>query len=765
MPPHRTRFLLVVSLAVFSIAGLVGYLARGATSDPAQGATPPPDESGIPSGTRRMAALLQQINAAQKPGQNLFMNAARVGLLDDILSRNKGNPPPGLPMERAKELLNAGRVDDAIAALAELEATARAQHVDAHSKEWVELRLRQAVAQLRRAESENCIVHHNPKSCLFPISGTGVHGQQRGSRAAAAVLESLLSENPDQMQARWLLNIAYMTLGEYPAGVPKRFLLEPKLFESEADIGRFPDVAASVGLDVDDLAGGSIVDDFDGDGDLDLMTSSSGIQAPLRYFRNNGDGTFSERTGEARLTGLVGGLNITQTDYDNDGRLDVLVLRGGWMGKGGRYPKSLLHNDGNGTFSDVTEEAGLLSFHPSQTAVWRDFDGDGWLDLFVGNESGKGDPQPCELFRNNRDGTFTEQAAEAGVALTEWVKAVASGDIDNDGRPDLYLSVRGGPNRLFHNLGPAASSSGAATPSGKVRFEDVTAAAGVQQPIWSFPTWFFDYDNDGWEDIFVSGYGLEDPGDIARDVLGMSHKSERPRLYRNRGDGTFEDVTRTTGLWRLLMAMGSNYGDFDNDGWLDFYLGTGDPDLARLLPNRAFRNAGGRSFQDITTSAGLGHLQKGHGVSFADLDNDGDQDVYQVVGGAVEADHFRNALFENPGHGHHWIKLKLTGVTSNRAAIGARIKVVVHEGQSERAIYKTVSSGGSFGSSPLRQEIGLGDAVRIDRVEIRWPWNAAQQVLQGLALDRCYEVREGESTVKETPLRRVRLGGGPAKSS
>jgi hypothetical protein len=585
-----------------------------------------------------------------------------------------------------------------------------------------------------------------------------VHGQQRGSRAAAAVLESLLSENPDQMQARWLLNIAYMTLGECPGGVPKRFLLDPKLFESEADIGRFPDVAATLGVDVDDNAGGSIVDDFDGDGDLDLMVSSSGIRAPLRYFRNNGDGTFSERTEEARLTGLVGGLNITQTDYDNDGRLDVLVLRGGWMARGGRYPKSLLHNDGNGTFSDVTEEAGLLSFHPSQTAVWRDFDGDGWLDLFVGNESGKGDPQPCELFRNNRDGTFTEQAAEAGVALTEWVKGVASGDFDNDGRPDLYVSVRGGPNHLFHNLGPAAA------PSGKVRFEDVAAAAGVQQPIWSFPTWAFDYDNDGWEDIFVSGYGLEDPGDIARDMLGEPHKSERPRLYRNRGDGTFEDVTRAAHLWRLLMAMGSNYGDFDNDGWLDFYLGTGDPDLARLLPNRAFRNAGGRFFQDITTSAGLGHLQKGHGVSFADLDNDGDQDVYHVVGGAVEADHFRNALFENPGHGHHWIKLKLTGVKSNRAAIGARTKVVVREGSAERAIYKTVSSGGSFGSSPLRQEIGLGDAARIDRVEIRWPSSTAPQVLQGLVLDRCYEVREGESAVKEIPLRRVRLGGPPRSS-
>jgi hypothetical protein len=588
---------------------------------------------------------------------------------------------------------------------------------------------------------------------------------KRGSLAAAAILEALLERRPEDLQARWLLNVAYMTLGEYPGGVPERWLLAPELFASDHAPGRFTDVAALAGLDLDDLAGGSIVDDFDGDGDLDVVASAMGLQSQLRYFRNEGDGSFTEGTVAAGLTGLVGGLNIMQTDYDNDGDLDLLVLRGGWMGAAGRYPKSLLRSNNDGTFSDVTEEAGLLSYHPSQTAVWRDFDGDGWLDLFVGNESGHEDPHPSELFRNNGDGTFTECAAEAGVALTEFVKGVVAGDYDNDGRIDLYVSVRGGPNHLFRNVGTAAGSSagsgGARAQGARLswtgRFTDVAAQAGVTEPIFSFSTWFFDYDNDGWLDLFVAGYLLPDPGAIAADYLGRPHQAELPRLYRNRGDGTFEDVTRAARLSRLLYAMGANYGDLDNDGWLDFYIGTGDPNLGRLLPNRAFRNAGGRFFQDVTTAGGLGHLQKGHGVSFADIDNDGDQDIYHVVGGAVEGDHFRNALFENPGHGHHWIALQLDGMASNRPGIGARIKVVVRTPDGERAIYRTVGSGGSFGASPLRQEIGLGDATAIERVDILWPSGGQLRIRPGPAMDRHYRVRE-DGGIAPIPLQPFRIG-------
>jgi hypothetical protein len=482
----------------------------------------------------------------------------------------------------------------------------------------------------------------------------------------------------------------------------------------------------------------------------------------LRFFHNDGNGTFSERTSEAGLLGIVSGLHIVQTDYNNDGFPDIFVLRGAWLGPAGRIPNSLLRNNGNGTFDDVTEEAGILSFHPTQTATWFDFDNYGWLDVFIGNESLPGDSNPCELFRNNGNGTFTECAAKMGVNVVGFVKGVTSGDFNNDGRPDLYLSIRERKeNILFRNDGPLTEGGGA---THGWKFTDVTALAKVPGPVDPFPTWFWDYDNDGWLDIMVSGYGTQDAGDVAADYLGLPTPAERPRLYHNNHDGTFTDVTVAAKLDKVLVAMGANFGDLDNDGWLDFYVGTGDPDLATLIPNRMFRNAEGRFFQDVTTSGGFGHLQKGHGIAFADLDNDGDQDIYEVIGGAFPGDNYRNVLFLNPGHGNHWITLKLEGVKSNRVAIGARIKLVVKTDQGERAIYKTVSSGASFGASPLRQEIGLGQARAIVRAEIFWPVTGRTQVVEGLEMDRFYKIREGDHDATSISLASFKIPATPGET-
>jgi hypothetical protein len=706
-----------------------------------------------------MAERLVRITRETEPQLNPFRSGERARLLEAHLPEQGDRPQPGYLWNLANELLNAGRTADAISRLDQLESMMRSARVPPTADVWKDLRIRQAISHLRRAEEDNCVMRHNPSSCLFPIVGSGVHVEQRGARAAFGILSFLLEHNPGDLQARWLLNIASMTMGEYPQGVPARWLLSPDLFKSEQDFPRFPEVAGRLGLDVDDLSGGVIADDFDGDGSLDLAVSSMGLSSPLRAFRNNSDGTFTERTAEAGLTGLTGGLNLIQADYDNDGHPDILVLRGAWMGAAGAYPNSLLRNLGDGTFSDVTEEAGLLSYHPTQTGVWLDFDGDGWLDLFIGNEATPDDPHPSELYHNRRDGTFRECSRAVGLHVNEFVKAVVAGDIDNDGRPDLYLSAKGSPNRLYRNDGPAPAASGVAQEGCPAwRFTDVAVSAGVTLPIHSFPAWFWDYDNDGWEDIFVSGF-LIDPSDIPSDYLGLPHRGELPHLYHNDQGGRFTDVTRQVRLSRLLLGMGSNFGDLDNDGWLDMYVGTGNPDLGMLLPNRALRNDGGRVFNDVTTAAGMGHLQKGHGASFADLDNDGDQDVYAVMGGAFEADSFRNALFENPGRGAHWITLKLEGVRSNRSAIGARIRVVVSTPAGERSIHRTVRSGGSFGASPLRQEIGLGDALAIERVEVRWPAGGVTQVLRGLSLDRHHAVREGETQAVPLPIRSFRLGG------
>ncbi|MFY9825896.1 MAG: CRTAC1 family protein, partial [Thermoanaerobaculia bacterium] len=252
---------------------------------------------------------------------------------------------------------------------------------------------------------------------------------------------------------------------------------------------------------------------------------------------------------------------------------------------------------------------------------------------------------------------------------------------------------------------------------------------------------------------------------VVATYLGQSPKVEHAKLYHNNGDGTFTDVAHAAGLDRVLLVMGSNFGDLDNDGYLDLYLGTGEPNLTTLIPNRMFRNDRGRTFQDVTTSGGFGHLQKGHGISFADIDNDGDQDIRAVLGGAFEGDVYESALFENPGHGNHWITLRLEGVQSNRSAIGARIRVRVKTGQGERSIYVTAGAGGSFGDSSLQQEIGLGQAQSLEAVEVTWPATRQTQVFRGLAMDGIWEIREGDPHPFAVQAKVIHLMHGDAGSS
>jgi len=700
--------------------------------------------------TREMAALLKERAAGIDPmAVPYVVNDRRA----DLIGRQLARPFPvdtrlTLRAMAAIELVNAGRVEDGLEALEVLESDARQNEPEYWRQHEASARMLRATAYLRMAEDQNC--HRGSRdACLLPIRGGGIHVQREGSTRAIQVLESLLNGKPDDLAARWLLNVAHMTLGSYPSGVPEGYRIPPDVFASDYPLPRFDNVAREVGLDVFGMAGGGILEDFDNDGRLDVMTSSQGLEDQMRFFRNDGSGSFVDRTEAAGLRGEVGGLNMVQADYDNDGFVDVLVLRGGWLGAGGRFPLSLIRNDGDGTFSDVTRAAGLLRFAPTQTATWLDYDGDGRLDLFVGNESGPGDEHPCQLFHNDGDGTFSERAREAGVALVGFVKGVVSGDYDNDGRPDLYVSVMGEANRLYRNDGPRGSGNG----DRGWRFTDVAAEAGVTEPRASFPTFFFDYDNDGWLDLFVAGYGRIGGGPplphVVADYLGLPTDAERGRLYRNQGDGTFEDVTRAARLYKVVLAMGLNFGDLDNDGWLDFYAGTGTPELTTLVPNRMFRNDGNGAFQDVTTAGHFGHLQKGHGIAFGDVDNDGDQDVFEQMGGAYPADKAASALYENPGSGNRWLRLELQGVRSNRGAVGARLKVALETQTGRRFLYRTVSSGGSFGGSPFREEIGLGRATRVEWVEVTWPATGEVQRIEGLQPERHYRIREGAREATE----------------
>jgi hypothetical protein len=346
--------------------------------------------------------------------------------------------------------------------------------------------------------------------------------------------------------------------------------------------------------------------------------------------------------------------------------------------------------------------------------------------------------------------------------------------VNNDGLPDLFVSVLYGPNRLYINRGGTSIDNW--------RFEERAAAAGVQLPIASFASWFWDFDNDGWEDLLVLSYDINAPMNevVAREYLGLpleadqngwTVKAEPTRLFRNKGDGTFEDVTQRVGLDRkVIYAMGSNFGDLDNDGWLDFYVGTGNPAFQSIIPNRMFRNVQGRRFEEVTLPGGFGHLQKGHGTAFVDLDRDGDEDIYMVLGGAYQGDKFTSVLFENPGWPDNaWISLELEGRTANRSAIGARVAVVAADAKgATRTLRRTVGTGGSFGAGSLQLHVGLGPATRVKELHVLWPDSARTQTsYTDLAVNRFYHITQGESPVTlnrpPVPFRKVTVGALPAE--
>lgn len=594
------------------------------------------------------------------------------------------------------------------------------------------------IAYLHNSEMENDIYRHPGDQCIFPPVTNRSFAKPASSAKAIEYLLKYLQRQPEALDVKWILNLAYMTLGKYPAGVPPKYLIAPSNFDSPEDIGKFVDVAPQAGINLYSMSGGLIVDDFESHGLYDIVTSDFGQCAPMHFFHNNGDGTFVDRTAQAGLSDQLGGLNLLQADYNNDGCLDILVLRGGW-----EFPQrmSLLRNNCDGTFTDVTSAAGLSTPTQTQTAVWADIDNDGFLDLFVGNESG-----PSHLFRNKGDGTFEDISHAAGIDRSAYTKAVVAADYDNDGYVDFYVSNLNGDNFLYHN-----NHNGT--------FTDVALQAGVQKPWQSFAAWFFDYDNDGWPDLFVTSYYVSVDESI-RSYLGLTPNAETMKLYKNMGDGRFHDVTAEVGLDRVFMAMGSNFGDIDNDGYLDIYLGTGNPSYASMLPNVLLHNKEGKFFTDVTASSGTGELHKGHGVAFADIDNDGDEDLLTETGGAVPGDSHAFRLFENPGNGNDWISLHLVGVKTNRSAIGARIKLMVqNEGQPPRFIFRTVGSGGSFGASPLTQHIGLGKSARLLDLQIDWPASRTRQNFAQVAPDQFLEIKEFAKQYDKLERHKFRLGG------
>ena len=450
-----TRFLFV--LVVLQIFICSGCADKSATT-PEQQTVPVKSEKGLADGTAKMVSELSAI-ASNKSNINLWhLNKERAMAIDaQLASITDPGQHISMTFKAGLEWLNAGELDTAAARITSIFDYIKSNNLNIPAPALKSIKELLGVVFLRKGEIENCIANHNAYSCILPIDKQGQHINTEGSKAAVGIFEDILSANvsDDNIQTKWLYNIAQMTLGKYPDKISKPLLIEEQVFNSEAAIPRFTDMAMQLGLAVNDISGSVVMEDFNNDHYLDFMVSSYGLDDQLRYYQNDRRGGFVDKTNTAGLKGLFSGLNMVQADYNNDGWTDVLVLRGAWLSDDGNHPNSLLRNNGDGTFSDVTVSAGLYSLHPTQTASWADVNNDGWLDLFIGNEYSKNNTAVSELYISNGDGTFSESAANYGLSISVFIKGCIFSDYDNDGDPDLYVSVINGSNKLYNNGGAA----------------------------------------------------------------------------------------------------------------------------------------------------------------------------------------------------------------------------------------------------------------------------------------------------------------------
>ncbi len=539
-----------------------------------------------------------------------------------------------------------------------------------------------------------------------------------------------------------------------------------KTSSSAASQIRFEEIAAKSGLhfvtqnsptpnknQIETMVSGVALLDYDGDGFLDVFLVN-GAEIPSlakvspkywnRLFHNNRDGTFTDVTETAGVAGSGFGMGVAVGDYDNDGRPDIFVAN--------VTGNQLLHNNGDGTFTDVTQRAGVRgALHNGKKmwsvgAGWFDYNNDGLLDLFVVNycqwevnkdpycalkegmraycHPGKYLPLHNTLYRNNGDGTFTDVSHETGIDAF-WGKgmSVSFADYDGDGFLDAFVANDTTPNFLFHNLG------------GK-RFEEVGVAAGVAytsdgNALSGMGSDFRDINNDGLPDIWHTA---------------VEHESFP--LYLNQGKGQFLDATFSSGLAQFTNAMtgwGNGVFDFDNDGWKDLFVARSNvlDNIQQIIPtqpyperNSIFRNLGNGKFAEVGDLAGpdFQAIAPHRGVAFGDMDNDGRIDaVVTTLGGPVK-------LFHNISPtGHHWILLHLVGTRSNRMGIGAKIRITTEDGRSQ---WNEVTTAVGYAcASDSRVHFGLGDNRLIKEMEIVWP-SRVRQVLQDVAVDRIMTVEE-----------------------
>jgi hypothetical protein len=557
-----------------------------------------------------------------------------------------------------------------------------------------------------------------------------------------------LQKRPGDLRVRWLLHVASLRQGAPLQQVPEAHRLHLESSAEVPGIGEFKDTADEAGLNArgPSMAGGCCFDDFNGDGRPDLLITSLDAESGATLFLNRGDGGFVDRSVGSDLEDQICALNLAHADYDNDGDLDVVLLRGG-----GESPlrMSLLRNKGDGTFEDVTLASGLGEPIATGAAAWGDYDADGLVDLFVCGEyrpdvldprTGQADRRNlCRLYHNQGDGSFRDAAEVAGVVNKRCARGAAWGDFDNDGRLDLLVANADGPARLYRN-------------SGDGTFRDLAITLGVDGIRSSRACWFWDFDQDGRLDLFFTDDRVRPAEFVAAALRQALDDPSQPRLLRNLGAEGFRDLTREAGLDLAIPLLGGSLADIDNDGDLDLYLSSGWPGFSSLVPSRLLRNEGGERFVDVTVSSGTGTLRVAQSVALADWDGDGDLDLFVHGGGFVPGHRWNHSLFRNPGHGRHWLKVRLIGTRTNRSALGASIRVdLISANGRPRSIFRTVGTDSSSGGNSLVQTIGLGDSSHVKRLVVNWPVSRTSQAFQDIDPDQELTITEGKDAYEAVP--------------
>jgi hypothetical protein len=534
-----------------------------------------------------------------------------------------------------------------------------------------------------------------------------------------------MDANPDNERARYWLWLTANKLGGYPDSVPEKYRMEVKA-GYDKPVVEFTDIAAKIGLDKTSAGRGIAIFDYNNDGFLDILICAA--HGGCSLYRNNGDGTFTDVTIGSGVDRCINTFAVAAGDYNNDGFIDVYITRLGFYGGEGE----LLRNNGDGTFTTVTQEAGLSLWGPGFSPSWVDYDGDGYLDLFICNNLGGlfDRKTPNRLFHNNGDGTFTETTAQSGIQTIWPTIGCAWGDYDNDGRPDLFVSNAMGRSQLYHNNGDGT-------------FTDVSEQAGVTESCFGTSAMFWDYDNDGWFDI--AQFVWSDHEDVIHTMrFGEGPTDGAPmRIYHNNRDGTFTQVNQDLGMNGCWGTMSANIADVNNDGHLDVVFGNGSPKMDRLDP-MVLMEFDGCSFRNTTFAAGLAYRGKSHGVNMADLFGDGRMSILAASGGQYPGDLLTTSVYYPKHLAGNYVNIRLVGVMSNRSAIGAKISVQ----SNGKWQYREVSGGTNFGCLPLEQHFGLAANREIDAIEIRWP-SGLNQRFEGLSINDTYEFTEGQKSWRE----------------